>query len=167
MDGPELNDGWSGYTEVHGSRLTDAEVAQLEADARETAYLEELAEIETMKKWLKRAYATRQIRQARMTEGIKRLNAKVKSIKFRHLGNVIPEYVQQYVPPVVPRGKGNWRETPRKAAKAKGQTFYFSPRPCHRGHKSARYTSTGQCAACLALWTAEKKAKQTEYRSQI
>ena len=140
----------------------------MEADAREANYLEELAEIKAARKWLRNEHNKGRVKRAQMQEGLRLLTEKTKGIERRHVANVIPEYVQQYTPPVKTRGRGNWRETPRKDAKAKGLTFYISPLPCHRGHeKPKRYVSTGQCAACHTIWTAKKKANQTEYRSQI
>ncbi len=172
MDGsPELNDGWSGYTEVNGSRLTDAEVAQSEADARETAYLEELAEIETMKKWLKRAYATRQMTLARMEEGLSRLTAKTESVKFRHRGNTIPEYLPPVVqvpePPTRKPRSGNPngcpRPTPRKDARRQGEKFYFTGKACPAGHTSKRRVSSGCCIQCAKDWTANNRDKSRVY----
>ena len=43
------------------------------------------------------------------------------------------------------------RPTPRKDAQAAGEKYYVSGKPCPANHKSRRYTSTGQCVACLHL----------------
>lgn len=36
----------------------------------------------------------------------------------------------------------------REAAKAAGERFYETSKPCRNGHLSKRYTATGQCARC-------------------
>lgn len=37
----------------------------------------------------------------------------------------------------------------RKEAKVRGAVRYFTGNPCKHGHVTVRYTSTGQCAACV------------------
>lgn len=36
----------------------------------------------------------------------------------------------------------------KQAAKEKGEIYYFSPKPCKRGHLTKRRTATGSCMAC-------------------
>ena len=84
--------------------------------------------------------------------------------------------------PVQPRYGS--RFTPRKVAKDQGALFYFSTRPCARGHLSKRFTASANCAACLDIYRAvnidkvrkhsrdshqrrRDRAKQTEYSAQI
>ncbi len=43
------------------------------------------------------------------------------------------------------------RVTPRKDARAAGKTFYISDKRCPWNHDSRRYTSTGQCVACMYI----------------
>lgn len=40
----------------------------------------------------------------------------------------------------------------RQAAKRAGLTYYFTGKPCLRGHISLRQTSTGQCRICKDEW---------------
>lgn len=60
------------------------------------------------------------------------------------------------VPPGLPKirpGKGNWRDTPRKRAKMACALYYVSDRVCNKNHLPVkRYTSTGQCVACVIVW---------------
>ena len=35
-------------------------------------------------------------------------------------------------------------------AKERGEKYYFTGKPCKRGHVDRRYASTGQCIACVA-----------------
>jgi hypothetical protein len=61
-------------------------------------------------------------------------------------------------------------ETSRKAARAAGRTFYFTGKPCKRGHIAERYAHNGECVVCARLracqWkkTAKGKTYQAEYR---
>lgn len=43
----------------------------------------------------------------------------------------------------------------QSAAKALNQQYYYTGKPCMRGHMSARYTSSGNCRDCIA----EKRGK--------
>jgi hypothetical protein len=40
----------------------------------------------------------------------------------------------------------------RKQAQEQGRQFYFTGKPCKRGHLDWRHTSTHQCAPCKRLW---------------
>jgi hypothetical protein len=50
-------------------------------------------------------------------------------------------------------------KTGPKAAAAAGDTYYFTGRPCIKGHISPRFTSTRACVDCLAAAKAEYRAK--------
>jgi hypothetical protein len=58
----------------------------------------------------------------------------------------------------------------RKTALAAGRPFYFTGKPCKRGHVDKRYTHSGDCVVCARLkaarWkkTTKGKAYQAEYR---
>ena len=56
-------------------------------------------------------------------------------------------------PKVKANPKSGWanRPTPRKDAMAAGRTHFLSDKPCPANHDSRKYTSTGQCVACVAL----------------
>lgn len=54
-------------------------------------------------------------------------------------------------PPLVTPRYGS-RYTPRKAARAAGDLYYFPLRPCVRGHTSKRFTASANCAACLDIY---------------
>jgi hypothetical protein len=60
--------------------------------------------------------------------------------------------------------------TSRKSARAAGQTFYFTGKPCKRGHVAERYSHNAECVVCALLraaqWkkTAKGKAYQAEAR---
>lgn len=43
------------------------------------------------------------------------------------------------------------RTSARKIALARGEAFYFSPKPCVGGHTTARKTSDGHCLECNAI----------------
>lgn len=40
------------------------------------------------------------------------------------------------------------RPSPRKSAKAAGETYYYTGKPCKHGHIAARQTSSGGCVTC-------------------
>ena len=67
------------------------------------------------------------------------------------------------MPPV-----SDWPKT-RAAAKAAGTKFYFTGKPCKRGHMVLRYTSVGSCSECVSehgrRW-AEQNPTATRERSQ-
>lgn len=48
----------------------------------------------------------------------------------------------------------------RDEALLKGEKFYNSGLPCRRGHQADRYTSSGNCVACVALSASLMKAKR-------
>jgi hypothetical protein len=58
----------------------------------------------------------------------------------------------------------------RKSARAAGRTFYFTGKPCKRGHVAERYAHNGECVVCSRLraarWrkTTKGKAYEAEYR---
>ncbi len=57
-------------------------------------------------------------------------------------------------------------ETTRKAALAKGDTYYDTGKPCKHGHYSKRYTSSYGCVECdLARWNQLSKAEKDRNRS--
>ena len=47
----------------------------------------------------------------------------------------------------------------REAAKAAGERFYWTGKPCKNGHLSKRYTGTGICAMCAVKNTLASQAK--------
>jgi YHS domain-containing protein len=57
-----------------------------------------------------------------------------------------------------------------KSARAAGRTFYFTGRPCKRGHVAERYSHNGECVIRARLraaqWkkTAKGQTYQAEYR---
>lgn len=48
--------------------------------------------------------------------------------------------------------------TSRNAAIAAGSRFFNTGRPCRNGHTSNRYTSTGNCLACVAAARDDKRS---------
>lgn len=60
-------------------------------------------------------------------------------------------------------GHPEWTELPAtaKEARATGARHYFTGKPCKHGHVSNRYTSTGDCAACL-----DEQSKSPEGRAR-
>jgi hypothetical protein len=52
----------------------------------------------------------------------------------------------------------------RAAAKAAGETMYFTGRPCGKGHLGMRFTSSGTCHECSLLSQKENRLKHHEYR---
>jgi 5-methylcytosine-specific restriction endonuclease McrA len=51
----------------------------------------------------------------------------------------------------------------RETAKAAGERFYFTGKPCKNGHLSKRYTGTGVCAKCATTNTLRVQAKKREH----
>jgi hypothetical protein len=41
--------------------------------------------------------------------------------------------------------------TSRASARAAGQTFYFTGKPCKHGHVAKRYSHNGECVVCARL----------------
>lgn len=39
--------------------------------------------------------------------------------------------------------------SPREEAAHKKQRIYFGAKPCRKGHRQGRYTSSGACAQCV------------------
>jgi hypothetical protein len=58
--------------------------------------------------------------------------------------------------------------TSRKSARAAGQTFYFTGKPCKRGHVAERYSHNAECVVCALLRAAQwkKTAKGRKYRNE-
>jgi 5-methylcytosine-specific restriction endonuclease McrA len=50
----------------------------------------------------------------------------------------------------------------RKAAKTAGRKFYVTGKPCKRNHVATRYTSTGQCVACMEEWAPRYRADRPD-----
>lgn len=59
--------------------------------------------------------------------------------------------------PIVTRAEAKAR---RDAAREAGEKFYYSGRPCRKGHFSDHYVSTGDCVICVAARGKELYAKQ-------
>lgn len=59
--------------------------------------------------------------------------------------------------PIATRAEAKAR---RDAAREAGEKFFFSGRPCKKGHFSKKYVSTGDCAACLAERGKELRAQK-------
>lgn len=61
----------------------------------------------------------------------------------------------------------------RKQAKENGSKFYFTGKPCHKGHIDYRHTSQGNCVTCRkeinkeAWANPEKRAKKKEAFSKV
>ena len=55
----------------------------------------------------------------------------------------------------------------REAAKAAGERFYWTGKPCRNGHLSKRYTGTGACAACAVKNTLSHQAKAPEHPNRV
>lgn len=55
----------------------------------------------------------------------------------------------------------------REAAKAIGERFYFTGKPCKNGHLSKRYTGTGICAVCAVKNTLAHQKKQPWHPARI
>ena len=55
----------------------------------------------------------------------------------------------------------------REAAKAAGERFYSTGKPCANGHMSKRYTSTGICAECAIKNTLKSAAKRPWHPERI
>lgn len=51
----------------------------------------------------------------------------------------------------------------REAAKAAGERFYFTGKPCKNGHTAKRYTGTGLCSACATANTLRCQKKGREH----
>jgi hypothetical protein len=58
--------------------------------------------------------------------------------------------------------------TSRKSARAAGQTFYFTGKPCRRGHVAERHLRSANCVVCARLGGAQwkKTAKGRKYRNE-
>ena len=50
----------------------------------------------------------------------------------------------------------------RKTAKEQGLKFFYTGRPCHKGHVDKRLVSTKKCYTCSKLMAQEYKAKNKE-----
>ena len=65
-------------------------------------------------------------------------------------------------------------KSPRQTAKANGDQFYHSPKPCKRCRETKRYAAGGHCVACMEKRDAERYkenreeilAKKAEYRKE-
>ena len=55
----------------------------------------------------------------------------------------------------------------REAAKAAGERFYCTGKPCRNGHISKRYTANGLCAVCAIRNTTKSAAKRPEHPARI
>lgn len=55
----------------------------------------------------------------------------------------------------------------REAARAAGERFYFTGKPCKNGHTVKRYTGTGLCSTCAVRNTLKSAAKRPEHPSRI
>lgn len=55
----------------------------------------------------------------------------------------------------------------RSAAKAAGERFYETGKPCKHGHTSKRYTGTGLCAVCATEATLRVQAKKREHPQRV
>ncbi len=64
-----------------------------------------------------------------------------------------------------PRSPKKAPDGARIAARASGQTFYFTGIPCIRGHVCNRRASNGSCIECRASEGARQSADQREHRS--
>lgn len=58
------------------------------------------------------------------------------------------------LPPISTRGE----------AHAKGQTFFYTGRPCRAGHLAVRYVSTGGCTMCLDSYKTENAKNPFDHR---
>lgn len=65
--------------------------------------------------------------------------------------------------PIVTRAEAKAR---RDAAREAGEKFYYSGRPCRKGHFSDHYVSTGDCVICVAARGKENRdpEKEREYQ---
>jgi hypothetical protein len=50
----------------------------------------------------------------------------------------------------------------RSEAKALGNRFYFTGKPCKHGHIAKRYTDKGTCCECMSIDFVEKKENRTK-----
>ncbi len=65
------------------------------------------------------------------------------------------------------RCSGEMMETTRKAAFAKGETYYDTGKPCKLGHYSKRYTSSYVCVECDAgRWNRLSEAEKDPRRKK-
>ena len=55
----------------------------------------------------------------------------------------------------------------REAAKAAGERFYFTGKPCRNGHLSKRSTATGICCACASVNSIKSAAKRPWHPARI
>ncbi len=55
----------------------------------------------------------------------------------------------------------------REAARAAGERFYHTGKPCRNGHVGKRYTGSGICAACSVVNTLKCAAKRPEHPNRI
>ena len=55
----------------------------------------------------------------------------------------------------------------REAAKAAGERFYVTGKPCKNGHMVKRYTANGLCSACAIKNTLKSQAKAPEHPARI
>ncbi len=55
----------------------------------------------------------------------------------------------------------------REAARAAGERFYHTGKPCRNGHVGKRYTGSGICAACAVINTLKSQAKKPEHPNRI
>lgn len=70
--------------------------------------------------------------------------------------------------------KGQFRSGLRAAALAAGKPFYFTGKPCVRGHKVKRHTKDGRCATCRLennkifpqKWHKKNRSKHCAYLKQ-
>jgi hypothetical protein len=50
-------------------------------------------------------------------------------------------------------------------ANASGETFYFTGKPCRRGHVANRLASSGTCVDCAAQWKRDNKSRVKEAKA--
>jgi hypothetical protein len=70
-------------------------------------------------------------------------------------GNCMECVKLKYVP--TGRKKGKQSDPARTAAREKGELYYYSGRPCLRGHMSKRRVTTGSCQECHKKFNNSKK----------
>jgi len=55
----------------------------------------------------------------------------------------------------------------REAARAAGERFYFTGKPCRNGHIVKRYTANGLCSTCAVRNTLSSAAKRPEHPNRV
>lgn len=161
---------------VHGFMSGDGSVDEPLADEiRETAYLQEIAEIARLREALRSKYdslAGRQLTTQARARGLQILAQRLAMTEAMYRGEPLPEFEklepigQESGPVRVEPVKSRPKVGPRWAAKAAGLKYYTPDYPCKRGH-SKRLTSTGACPECDSLLGAAKTARRRALRLAV